>query len=54
VHANGICAGYSLLSAVVVAAPRPTLLRAWTFFFLDQVPPFSVHTLNINFLRQCS
>lgn len=37
VHANGICAGYSLLSAVVVAVPRPTLLRAWTFFFLDQV-----------------
>ncbi|KAK2386448.1 CASP protein 2A2 [Trifolium repens] len=37
VHANGICAGYSLLSAVLVAVPRPTALRAWTFFFLDQV-----------------
>ncbi|KAJ8900685.1 hypothetical protein K2173_025496 [Erythroxylum novogranatense] len=38
VHANGICAGYSLLSAVVVAVPRPsTMFRAWTFFFLDQV-----------------
>lgn len=38
VHANGICAGYSLLSAVVVAVPRPsTLSRAWTFFLLDQV-----------------
>ncbi|KAK7305625.1 hypothetical protein VNO77_43531 [Canavalia gladiata] len=38
VHANGICAGYSLLSAVIVAVPRPsTLPRAWTFFLLDQV-----------------
>ncbi|XP_057550382.1 CASP-like protein 2A1 [Amaranthus tricolor] len=38
VHANGICAGYSLLSAVVTAVPRPsTMCRAWTFFFLDQV-----------------
>jgi hypothetical protein len=40
VHANGICAGYSLLSAVLVAVPRPTALRAWTFFFLDQVIRF--------------
>ncbi|CAK9151812.1 unnamed protein product [Ilex paraguariensis] len=38
VHANGICAGYSLLSAVVAAVPRPsTMSRAWTFFLLDQV-----------------
>ncbi|KAI4307720.1 hypothetical protein L6164_030877, partial [Bauhinia variegata] len=37
VNANGICAGYSLLSAVIVAMPRPaTTSRAWTFFFLDQ------------------
>ena len=38
VHANGICAGYSLLSAIIAAMPRPTtMLRAWTFFLLDQV-----------------
>ncbi|GLT64704.1 hypothetical protein SLA2020_371810 [Shorea laevis] len=37
VHANGICAGYSLLSAVIVAIPRPSISRAWTFFFLDQI-----------------
>ncbi|RAL44325.1 hypothetical protein DM860_017431 [Cuscuta australis] len=38
VHANGICAGYSLLTAVVAAMPRPTTLpRAWTFFLLDQM-----------------
>ncbi|KAK7276167.1 hypothetical protein RIF29_17302 [Crotalaria pallida] len=38
VHANGICAGYSLLSAVIVALPRPsTMPKAWTFFLLDQV-----------------
>ncbi|KAI9118539.1 hypothetical protein K1719_010871 [Acacia pycnantha] len=38
VHANGICAGYSLLSAAIVAMPRPsTMSRAWTFFLLDQV-----------------
>ncbi|XP_062152942.1 CASP-like protein 2A1 [Alnus glutinosa] len=38
VHANGICAGYSLLSAIVVAMPRPsTMSRAWTFFLLDQI-----------------
>ncbi|KAJ4832329.1 hypothetical protein Tsubulata_045557 [Turnera subulata] len=38
VHANGICAGYSLLSAIVVAMPRPfTQSQAWTFFLLDQV-----------------
>ncbi|KAK7301956.1 hypothetical protein RJT34_12833 [Clitoria ternatea] len=38
VHANGICAGYSLLSTVFTAMPRPsTMPRAWTFFLLDQV-----------------
>ncbi|RDX61297.1 hypothetical protein CR513_60481, partial [Mucuna pruriens] len=38
VHANGICAGYSLFSAVITAMPRPsTMPRAWTFFLLDQV-----------------
>ena len=38
VHVNGICAGYSLLSAVIAAMPRPfKMSQAWTFFFLDQV-----------------
>lgn len=38
VHANGVCAAYSLLSAIVSAVPRPsTMPRAWTFFLLDQV-----------------
>ncbi|XP_022734776.1 CASP-like protein F16 [Durio zibethinus] len=38
VHANGICAGYSLLSAIIAAMPRPsTMPRAWTFFLLDQI-----------------
>ncbi|XP_052211382.1 CASP-like protein 2A1 [Diospyros lotus] len=40
VHANGVCAGYSLLSAVAVvaAAPPPlTMFTAWSFFLLDQV-----------------
>ncbi|RZB81180.1 CASP-like protein 2A2 [Glycine soja] len=38
VHANGICAGYSLFSAVIAAMPCPsTIPRAWTFFLLDQV-----------------
>ncbi|CAH9091057.1 unnamed protein product [Cuscuta epithymum] len=38
VHANGICAGYTLLSAVVAAIRRPfSMPRAWTFFLLDQV-----------------
>lgn len=37
-HANGICAAYSLLSAIASAVPRPsTKPRAWTFFLLDQV-----------------
>ncbi|CAJ1970810.1 unnamed protein product [Sphenostylis stenocarpa] len=38
VHANGICAGYSLFSAVFVALHRlSSVLRNWTFFLLDQV-----------------
>ncbi|CAH2068563.1 unnamed protein product [Thlaspi arvense] len=38
VQANGICAGYSLLSAVVAAVPRPSSMpRAWTLFLLDQI-----------------
>ncbi|XWS27473.1 hypothetical protein CRYUN_Cryun26dG0118200 [Craigia yunnanensis] len=38
VHANGICAGYSLLSAIIAAMPRPsTMPRAWIFFLLDQI-----------------
>ncbi|KAK1353854.1 hypothetical protein POM88_052219 [Heracleum sosnowskyi] len=38
VQASGVCAGYSLLSALVSALPRPsTMSRAWTFFLLDQV-----------------
>ncbi|KAL7103830.1 hypothetical protein ACP275_08G203900 [Erythranthe tilingii] len=38
VHASGVCAGYSLLSAVFAAVPRPsTISRAWAFFLLDQL-----------------
>ncbi|WVY90103.1 hypothetical protein V8G54_035617 [Vigna mungo] len=39
VHANGICAGYSLLSVVFIALPRlsSSMPRNWTFFLLDQV-----------------
>ncbi|KAK1353851.1 hypothetical protein POM88_052216 [Heracleum sosnowskyi] len=38
VQASGVCAGYSLLSALVSALPCPsTMSRAWTFFLLDQV-----------------
>ncbi|KAK1582459.1 hypothetical protein Q3G72_015226 [Acer saccharum] len=38
VHANGICAGYSLVAAIIAAMPRPiTMSQAWTFFFFDQV-----------------
>ncbi|KAJ6724265.1 CASP-LIKE PROTEIN 2A1 [Salix viminalis] len=45
VNANGICAGYSLLSAVIVAMPRPsTMPRAWTFFLLDQVLTYVILT----------
>ncbi|XWS16800.1 hypothetical protein CRYUN_Cryun33cG0011300 [Craigia yunnanensis] len=43
VHANGICAGYSLLSAIIAAMPRPsTMPRAWTFFLLDQILTYIV------------
>ncbi|KAK3198413.1 hypothetical protein Dsin_021828 [Dipteronia sinensis] len=38
VHVNGICAGYSLVAAIIAAMPRPiTMSQAWTFFFFDQV-----------------
>ncbi|XP_075476993.1 CASP-like protein 2A1 [Primulina tabacum] len=38
VHASGICAGYSLLSAIAAAVPRPSnLSMAWVFFLLDQL-----------------
>ncbi|KAI9186840.1 hypothetical protein LWI28_021487 [Acer negundo] len=38
VHANGICAGYSLIAAIIAALHRPiTMSQAWTFFFFDQV-----------------
>ena len=44
VHVNGICAGYSFLSAVVAAMSRPsTMSKAWTLFFLDQVGLGCVH-----------
>ncbi|KAL6561672.1 hypothetical protein OROMI_017273 [Orobanche minor] len=37
-NASGVCAGYSLLSAVATAILRPsTMFRAWTFFLLDQL-----------------
>ncbi|URE04483.1 CASP-like protein [Musa troglodytarum] len=37
VYANGVCAAYSLFSALYVAMPRPTTLsRSWTLFFFDQ------------------
>ncbi|KAF3449201.1 hypothetical protein FNV43_RR09929 [Rhamnella rubrinervis] len=43
VHANAICAGYSLLSAIISAMPRPfSMSQAWTFFFLDQVITYVV------------
>ncbi|XP_004243226.1 CASP-like protein 2A1 [Solanum lycopersicum] len=43
VHANGICAGYSLLSAIVAVVPRPiTMSRAWTFFLLDQLLTYAI------------
>ncbi|KAL2466748.1 CASP-like protein 2A1 [Abeliophyllum distichum] len=43
VHASGICAGYSLLSAVIAALPRPsTMSRAWTFFLLDQLQTYLI------------
>ncbi|KAL1224135.1 CASP-like protein 2A1 [Cardamine amara subsp. amara] len=44
VHANGICAGYSLLSAAIAAMPRSssTMPRVWTFFCLDQLLTYVV------------
>lgn len=43
VHANGICAGYSLLSAIVAVVPRPiTMSRAWSFFLLDQILTYAI------------
>lgn len=46
VNANGICAGYSLLTAIIAAKPRsPTMSQAWAFFFLDHV----INSLNSNF-----
>ncbi|XP_015896920.1 CASP-like protein 2A1 [Ziziphus jujuba] len=43
VHANAICAGYSLLSAIISAMPRPfSMSQAWTFFFLDQLLTYLV------------
>ncbi|KAJ4977920.1 hypothetical protein NE237_008700 [Protea cynaroides] len=38
VYANGICAGYSFLSAFCTAVPQTsTMSRAWTLFFFDQI-----------------
>ncbi|XP_058108811.1 CASP-like protein 2A1 [Magnolia sinica] len=43
VYANGLCALYSLLSAFYMALPRPpTLSRAWTLFFFDQVVTYLI------------
>ncbi|GFP78703.1 CASP-like protein 2a1 [Phtheirospermum japonicum] len=43
VHASGVCAGYSLLSAVVAAVPRrSTMSRAWAFFLLDQLLTYMI------------
>ncbi|KAL0697822.1 hypothetical protein Bca4012_053944 [Brassica carinata] len=44
VHANGICAGYSLLSAAISAMPgsSSTMPRVWTFFCLDQILTYVV------------
>ncbi|CAH8388924.1 unnamed protein product [Eruca vesicaria subsp. sativa] len=44
VHANGICAGYSLLTAVIAAMPgsSSTMPRVWTFFCLDQILTYLV------------
>ncbi|XP_077235721.1 CASP-like protein 2A1 [Tasmannia lanceolata] len=44
-YANGICAGYSLLSAFYTAVPRSnnmSLRRAWTVFFFDQVVTYVI------------
>ncbi|KZV29725.1 hypothetical protein F511_05819 [Dorcoceras hygrometricum] len=43
VHASGICAGYSLLSAIAAALPRPSnLSMAWAFFLLDQLLAYMI------------
>ncbi|CAN8292930.1 unnamed protein product [Cochlearia groenlandica] len=45
VHANGICAGYSLISAAISALPgssSSTMIRVWTFFCLDQILTYVV------------
>ncbi|CAN8312362.1 unnamed protein product [Cochlearia groenlandica] len=44
VHANGICAGYSLLSAAILAMTHSssTLPRVWTLFCLDQILTYVV------------
>ncbi|CAF2114909.1 hypothetical protein Bca4012_096550 [Brassica carinata] len=44
VHANGICAGYSLLSAAIAAmrGSSSTMPRVWTFFCLDQILTYVV------------
>ncbi|XP_042514903.1 CASP-like protein 2A1 [Macadamia integrifolia] len=43
VYANGICAGYSLLSAFYTAVPRSsTMSRAWTVFFFDQILTYMI------------
>ncbi|KAJ0507888.1 putative casparian strip membrane protein [Helianthus annuus] len=43
VHANGVLAGYSLVTAAFTAVPRPmTMPRAWTFFLLDQVSTYLI------------
>ncbi|KAK4804949.1 hypothetical protein SAY86_004766 [Trapa natans] len=56
VQVNGICAGYSLISAIVIVAmPCPSSIRpALIFFVLDQVlPPSSLENIRrLNFLIQ--
>ncbi|GAB2291631.1 hypothetical protein Dimus_025886 [Dionaea muscipula] len=44
VHANGICAGYSLVSAAVSAVPRwpSTMSGAWTLFLLDNILTYAI------------
>ncbi|CAA7049002.1 unnamed protein product [Microthlaspi erraticum] len=44
VNANGVCAAYSLFSAVaIVVIPCPiSKLRVWTLFLLDQVVTYAV------------
>ncbi|XP_068658402.1 CASP-like protein 2A1 [Aristolochia californica] len=44
VYANGLCAAFSLLSAFFTArsGPLPSMRRAWTFFFFDQVLTYAI------------